>query len=115
MNFKIETQQNTQVLQLQQLHNPEDNQLILQAVADLLTQNKIQWIIDLSQLNYINSTGLNVLIGILTRVRARSGEVVLIGLSDNIKQVLILTRLQTLFTIKNKQEEAVNFFKSLIL
>ncbi len=97
------------VLQLFSLLDPTENQKILEQCIAQLDTNRLFWVVDLSALSFVNSTGLNFLISLLTRTRTRGGEVVLVGLSDRIKQVLVLTRLQTMFIACNSQEEALEF------
>jgi len=110
MSYQFELLAEIAYLQPLSLHNPEDNKAILTRIDSQLQQGYNQWIIDLSALNYINSTGLNLLISALSRVRAKAGEIVLLGVSDNIQQVLVLTRLQTLFEIKSDKEAAIAAF-----
>ncbi len=111
MSYKFELITTTAYLQLLALENPEDNKAILKVIdLELQKDNKL-WIIDLAALSYINSTGLNLLIAALAKVRAKSGEIILVGISPNIQQVLVLTRLQTFFVIKDTTEAALAIFK----
>ncbi len=112
MLYKFEPINHIAWLQPQNLHNPEENKIILSFIDNQLQTIGNQWIIDLSALHYLNSTGLNFLIAALSRVRAQSGEIILIGLSAHIQQVLVITRLQTLFMIKNNTQEALTAFET---
>ena len=64
-------------------------------------------LLDMSQLQYMNSTGLNILISVLTRTRKGGGEVLISGMSTGVRQLFIVTKLDTVFTIKNSVEEAL--------
>ena len=64
-------------------------------------------LLDMSQLQYMNSTGLNILISVLTRTRKGGGEVLISGMSTRVRQLFIVTKLDTVFTIKNSVEEAL--------
>ncbi len=99
----------TVILQLTTLLDPTENQGILEKCIAQLDENRLFWVVDMSAMSFVNSTGLNFLISLLTRTRTRGGEVVLAGLSDRIKQVLVLTRLQTMFIACNSQAEALEF------
>ena len=57
-------------------------------------------VIDLSGLDFIDSTGLGVLVGALKRARAGGGDVTLRGPQPSILKVLEITGLVTLFTIE---------------
>lgn len=75
-------------------------------ILDLVEAGTNQFIIDLSHLEYINSTGLNVLIHILTKARNADGEAVLCNLSKAVKQLFIVTKLSSVFTICDTLEDA---------
>ena len=64
-------------------------------------------IIDISELRYINSSGIGVLITILTKFRNRGGEVCLLEPSDSVKKLLIITKLNAIFHVALSREEAV--------
>lgn len=66
--------------------------------------NKI--IIDLSDMQYMNSTGLSILINIFTKTRSKGGEVILINIPDKINKLLIITKLNSIFNIENSVEDA---------
>ncbi|MCX2744938.1 STAS domain-containing protein [Mangrovivirga sp. M17] len=62
--------------------------------------------IDISDLRYINSSGIGVLITILTKFRNRGGEVVLVNPGEQVKKLLIITKLNNIFQIVDSIEEA---------
>ncbi len=74
-------------------------------------QNK-NCIVDLSKVNFINSTGINVLVRVLTMFRNESGEVVLVGLAPAVQKLLIVTKLQAIFSIFENLEQAKDFLKN---
>ena len=55
--------------------------------------------IDIHDVRYINSSGIGVLITILTKFRNKGGEVVLIKPSDSVEKLLVITKLNSIFTI----------------
>ena len=67
--------------------------------------------IDISEVRFINSSGIGVLITILTKFRNVEGEVVLINPSDQVKKLLIITKLNAIFTIVESKEEAFQELK----
>jgi len=64
-------------------------------------------VLDMGQLQYMNSTGLNILISMLTRTRQGGGETLISGMSTGVKQLFTVTKLDTVFTIKDTVEEAL--------
>ncbi|PCJ24058.1 MAG: anti-anti-sigma factor [Flavobacteriales bacterium] len=63
-------------------------------------------IIDLSGMKYMNSTGLSILINIFTQARNRGGEVVITNIPEKINQLLIITKLNSIFNIEDTVEDA---------
>lgn len=112
-NYEIEAKNsNTSELRLSSLLDPTENQKILAEIVGLMEGGATQWIINLQQMSFLNSTGLNFLISLLTRSRTIGGEVVVVGISEKIQQVLVLTRLQTMFVVCADVEAALNFLLS---
>jgi anti-sigma B factor antagonist len=68
--------------------------------------------IDISKVRYINSSGIGVLITMLTKFRNRDGEVCLINPSEHVKKLLIITKLTAIFNIVDTMDEAVQKLQS---
>lgn len=81
------------------LVGPPDTAPLVQAVNDHLGAAVISCAIDLSELRYINSTGIGVLVSLLTKFRTRGGEMVLINPADHPRKLLTLTKLNNIFTV----------------
>lgn len=84
---------------------------LLDSVTEQVNESVTLCAIDLSRVDYINSTGIGVLINILTKMRNRNGEVVLINPSEQIKKLLIITKLNSIFDVVGSREEAINQLK----
>ena len=67
--------------------------------------------IDISELRYINSSGIGVLITLLTKFRNKNGELVLINPSPQVKKLLIITKLIAIFSVVDTMEEAMSQLK----
>jgi anti-sigma B factor antagonist len=83
---------------------------LLEEIQDLALDGKANFVIDLAALDYLNSSGLSVIMGILTRARNADGEVLLIHISDKLRKLLVMTRLDQVFTIVNTMEQAKELF-----
>lgn len=80
---------------------------MLSAAADAIQQHVLKCIIDISELRYINSSGIGVLITILTKFRNKGGEVYLLKPSENVQKLLVITKLNAIFHIIQSEEEAL--------
>lgn len=65
------------------------------------------FIIDLTNLQLINSNGLGVFITLYTKVRNKRGEMVLCNPSQNISTLLAITKLNSVFTVAASVEEGL--------
>jgi anti-sigma B factor antagonist len=63
-------------------------------------------IIDLAEMLYLNSTGLSIFIQILTKVRNNGGDVVVVNVPEKINKLLVITKLNSVFNIKDSVENA---------
>ncbi|MBS1568041.1 MAG: STAS domain-containing protein [Bacteroidetes bacterium] len=64
-------------------------------------------ILDMAKLLYMNSTGLNIMISVLTRTRKAGGQVLLAGMSHGVRQLFVVTKLDTVFPILDSVELAL--------
>lgn len=76
----------------------------LDEVTNLIIDGTVKFILDLSKLEYINSNGLSVLINTLTKARNAGGDVVIFGVSERLRQLFIITKLDKVF--KSVEDEA---------
>ena len=70
----------------------------------------IYFILDLSKLEYINSSGLNALINILTKSRNAGGDTILCAVNEKVSKLFLITKLNTLFTITEHEADAKKLF-----
>lgn len=64
-------------------------------------------VVNLSQVNFIDSTGLATLVIGMKRCRQRQGDLVLCGIQQAIRVIFELTRLDKILTMTATQEEAL--------
>lgn len=84
----------------------EDNgAAVIEVVNNALQEKALTCIIDISELRYINSTGIGVLITILTKFRNKGGEVYLMKPSENVQKLLVITKLNAIFQIIQSEAE----------
>ena len=57
-------------------------------------------VLDFSQVSYINSTGIAVIVGLLARARANTQSLTARGLSEHYRQIFEITRLADFMTIE---------------
>ena len=106
MIFEQEVKENVLILRLSGDLIGEDNGAnILDKVSNAIHDNIRVCVIDISNLRYINSSGIGVLITILTKFRNKGGEVYLMKPSETVQKLLVITKLNAIFQIIQKEEE----------
>ena len=65
-------------------------------------------ILDFSQLEYMNSGGIGLLVTLLVRAQRGGGRLVATGLSDHYRQIFTLTRLDEAIEIHDDEAAAVS-------
>ncbi|MBL4648659.1 MAG: STAS domain-containing protein [Aureispira sp.] len=111
MAYSFSEKDGVQILSVDNLLNPLDNQEIIRAVEDKIEAKFTEFVVDLEQMDFMNSIGLTFLISILTRSRNAGGDVGIANLSENIKKILLVTRLNSAFSIYGNVEDALSFFE----
>lgn len=75
-----------------------------------LEEGKKNVVIDLSDVKFMNSSGLGMLISGFTTMKNGGGNLKLAGATDKIQSLLVITKLITIFENYDSVEEAVKSF-----
>lgn len=73
----------------------------------LLDEGVRSFIVDLANISHMNSSGLNLLIRLLTKCRNKSGEMILCNLPSKIENLLIISKLSSIFEIEKDLHTAI--------
>ena len=108
MNFAQEIKSNTLILRISgDLIGEDIGTRLVEAVNEAVGHKVMTCIVDISELRYINSSGIGVLITILTKFRNKGGEVYLMKPSDSVKKLLVITKLNAIFQVVQTEDEAL--------
>jgi anti-sigma B factor antagonist len=80
------------------------------AVRDLLAKGSKQILLSLGDVNYIDSSGIGELVSAYTAVRNQGGDLKLLNLTKKVHDLLQITKLYTVFDIKDDEASAVASF-----
>lgn len=81
-------------------------------VTDLLAQGNRKLVVDLSNVNYINSTGIGALVHIYTSYTNVQGKVKLCGMGKSVQNIFVITKLTSVFDTEDTREAAVKSFQT---
>jgi len=77
------------------------------AVRDLLSKGSKNILLNLGDVNYIDSSGIGELVSAFTTVRNQGGELKLLNLTKKVHDLLQITKLYTVFDIKDDEASAI--------
>ena len=80
------------------------------AVRDLLAKGSKLILLNLADVNYIDSSGIGELVSAYTTVRNQGGELKLLNLTKKVHDLLQITKLYTVFDVKEDEASAVASF-----
>ncbi len=65
-------------------------------------------VLNFTRADYINSTGIALIVGLLGQARSRGVEIKAYGLSDHYREIFEITRLADFMTISDSEDSAVS-------
>lgn len=88
----------------------EGTMAVRNTVRDILKENGKKIILNLADVNYIDSSGIGELVSTYTTVTNAGGQLKLLSLTKKIHELLQITKLLTVFQVFDSEEAAVNSF-----
>jgi anti-sigma B factor antagonist len=85
---------------------------IKETISELIDRDNIHYVIDLSDVSYMDSGGLGSLVASLRRVREREGDIKLSAPNCNVRKVFELTRTHRIFEFYDNSTLAAQSFQS---
>ena len=85
---------------------------LLEEVSNVANNGTSNFLLNLKELDYINSSGINMLVNILTKSRSKGGEVVLYDVSEKVQKLFIITKLNTVFSVAKDKTEALGILNN---
>lgn len=79
-------------------------------LAELVEQGHVNMVVNLTEVDLVDSSGLGVLVSVLKKVGDR-GEIKMCNLKEGVRSLFRLTRLDRVFSLYHSETEAVESFK----
>ena len=80
------------------------------AVREIVSKGSNKILLNLGDVNYIDSSGLGELVSAYTAVKNSGGELKLVNLTKKVSDLLVITKLATVFDVKEDEATAVASF-----
>jgi anti-sigma B factor antagonist len=89
----------------------EGSTMLRDIVRDLIAKGQKKILLNLGDVTYIDSSGIGELVSAFTTVRNGGGELKLLNLTKKVHDLLQITKLYTVFDIKDDEAAAIQSFK----
>lgn len=111
MKFRIRERKGVIVITLDgEMVGGPDATILTEKLHDLIDDGKNRIVVDMAKVDWMNSSGLGILIGGLTTVRNSGGELKLLHLPKKIQELLQITKLDRVFEIFEDEGKVVDSF-----
>jgi anti-sigma B factor antagonist len=88
----------------------EGTMAVRNTVREVLKNGGKKIVLNLAEVNYIDSSGIGELVSTFTTVTNQGGQLKLLKLTKKIQELLAITKLLTVFQVYNDEQEAVASF-----
>ena len=88
----------------------EGSVILRDTIRDLIGRGQKKILLNLGDVSYIDSSGIGELVSAFTTVRNQGGELKLLNLTKKVHDLLQITKLYTVFDIKDDEATAVKSF-----
>jgi anti-sigma B factor antagonist len=88
----------------------EGSVILRDTVRELLSKGQKKILLNLGEVSYIDSSGIGELVSAFTTVRNQGGELKLLNLTKKVHDLLQITKLYTVFDVRDDEPSAVKAF-----
>ncbi len=111
MDLKVRTEGDVSIVELSgKMMSDDDTSALRSKVKSLVGDGVRKIILDLGDLQWMNSSGLGVMVAAVSTVKGADGVLKVARTPERIHSLFRITRLEQVFDIYNTVEEALNSF-----
>ena len=113
MQIRHSDRQDVAVLHLQgKIMGGPDATSLHEKLHELIEEGQLKVVVDLTDVDWMNSSGLGILIGGLSALRKSGGDLKLASVTEKIDEVLHITKLDRVFDVYGDIDSAVESYSS---
>lgn len=107
-HVKIQDQTKFSILSFEGIKNLDANSAhrVKAEIKGLISEDMKNVIVDLNSIQFVDSTGFGALISILKTIKSRDGRMILIGVSEEVRELMDLMQLLSVFEMCSTLAEA---------
>jgi anti-sigma B factor antagonist len=113
MNIVLKTRQSGDVTVVDiagRIQLGEGTSALRETLTELLEKNQLKILLNLSQVSYIDSSGVGEMVAGFTKVNGRGGQLKLLRLTERVTDLVQITKLYTVFDVFNDEATASRSF-----
>ena len=84
--------------------------ILRERIQKMLNAGDKKFLLNLADVDYIDSSGLGELVSTFTRVKNQEGELKLLALTHRVRDLMQITKLLTVFDVYDDETEAIKSF-----
>ena len=88
----------------------EGSSLLRDSVRQTLASGQKKILLNLAELSYMDSSGMGELVSAYVTTNNQGGKLKLLNLSDRVQNLLLITKLLTIFEVYDREETAIRSF-----
>ena len=92
----------------------DGSEILKDVVRELLSKGQKEIVLNLGGVNYIDSSGIGELVSAFTTVRKQRGDLKLLNLTKKVHDLLQITKLYTVFDVKDDEAGAIKSFDTAV-
>ena len=112
MTYAIHEHHDIQIVQVNRLLDESDNKQILSAIKDRIKKGLNDLIVDLTEVDFMTSVGLNFLISTRLATKETGGYLAIANSNEQVIKLLEITKLKQMFNLTQTVEEALQHLES---
>jgi len=89
----------------------EGSSMLREMVRDLIDKGHTKIVLNLGDVNYIDSSGIGELVSGFSAVKGQGGELKLLNLTKKVHDLLQITKLYTVFDVHTDENTVLSSFK----
>ena len=110
MNVEIKTISEAMIIMIEGSVDSKTASALQTQIMEKMTEAD-QVILDLSKVDFVSSAGLRLLLVIYRQIKSKNGKVILVGVSEEIRDVMSMTGFINFFTFSDTVDNALILFK----
>ena len=94
------------------LEGGPDSYEIKSVVREMLDKGDRNFLLNLDQVKYVNSTGIGIIASVFSSISNAGGEMKICNANEKVSRVMMITKLLEVFDSYKQEEEALKAFQS---